>query len=110
MNVNELTHILDMRYRQKEGDEQVTKNIDPHREISQGLPTGINFARCKNGECGTVVKNANSFTSKYKTCPECKYNGIPENTVHKDALCPSCGRVHKRDELEDSDIEFGDGD
>lgn len=106
MNLQETTQYFDARYKLKEEPSQPR---DPHREISQGLPTGINFARCKNNECGTVVKNANSFTSKYRSCPECKFNGIPENTVHKNALCPTCGKVHEREDLEDSDIELEDG-
>jgi len=81
---------------------------DPHVTIGESLPTGINFARCKNGECGTVVRNANSFTTKYKSCPSCGFNAIPETTSHKDALCPGCGTIHPRDELEDSDVNLGE--
>jgi len=111
MSYSELTEFVDTRidYKTGNGNGQKNQHQDPHVELSDNMPTGFNFGRCKNGNCGTVVKNANSFTTDYRSCPDCKFNGIPISTNHKDSLCPACGRTHNREDLDNSDIEIPEG-
>ena len=83
---------------------QVPAN-DPHMELAKNLPKGWNFATCKDGNCGKIVRNPNGIETKFKTCPNCK-----DNTNRKGAkICKTCGK--KPDEVEDweeSDVKIED--
>lgn len=61
---------------------------DPHLEMAKNMPKGFNFATCKDGNCGTIVKNPNGLETSFKTCPNCG-----DNTNRKAAkICKTCGK------------------
>jgi len=78
---------------------------DPHEEMTKALPSGVNFAKCEGSDCGHVkLKNPNQIT-KFKACPNCKNNSVPNNND----FCPNCGieeESKKFEEWEDSEIEI----
>lgn len=73
---------------------------DPHKLLGEMLPKGVNFGKCANGNCGTKIKNAKGITTKFKTCPNCRFNGVPKSS----SFCPTCGK--DSEEFDDSDIDL----
>lgn len=73
---------------------------DPHDELAQMLPKGVNYGKCANGNCGTKIKNAKGMTTKFKACPHCKANTVPKSNDY----CPTCGK--EPEEWDESDIEL----
>ena len=66
-----------------------TQEQDPHQSIAENMPTGVNFARCKDGKCGhTIIKNAKGLTTEFKTCPNCGDN----TNSKKSKICKTCGK------------------
>ena len=78
---------------------------DPHEIIALNMPKGINFGKCKNGNCGTKIKNK-IITTKYKTCPNCKTNTVPKSSD----FCPTCGKESEEFDESDVEIETDEGD
>ena len=78
---------------------------DPHEEMTKALPSGVNFAKCEGADCGHVkLKNPKQIT-KFKGCPNCKNNNVPNNSD----FCPNCGieeESKKFESWEDSEIEI----
>jgi len=78
---------------------------DPHEEMKKSLPTGVNFAKCEGSDCGHKKLKNPKQTSRFKACPDCKFNGVAK---HND-FCPNCGleeESKKFEDWEDSDIEI----
>lgn len=83
---------------------------DPHEELGESMPLGMNFGTCENGNCGNpIIKNPKGITKKFKSCPNCS-----DNTIRKDAkICKTCGHKKELDEdwndegvtIEDEDDE-----
>lgn len=69
-----------------------------HDDLSDLMPTGMNFAKCKDGKCGSMVKNS-KITKNFKSCPNCESNTVPG----KSKFCPTCGKTEPQDieDLED---------
>ena len=78
---------------------------DPHIEMAKNLPKGWNFATCKDGNCGQVVRNPNGIETDFKTCPNCR-----DNTNRKAAkVCKTCGKKpDNKDEWEESEVKIED--
>lgn len=83
-----------------------------NEELSELMPSGVNFAVCKGKNCAdSKIQNKNLVT-KFKQCPKCGCNNVPKNS----SMCPCCGvdepqdEDEKEDYWEDSDIELDAGD
>jgi|SRR5579872_803950 len=78
---------------------------DPHIEMAKSLPKGWNFATCKDGNCGTIVRNPNGLETSFKTCPNCK-----DNTNRKAAkICKTCGKKpESKEDWEESEVQIED--
>lgn len=76
---------------------------DPHIELAKSLPKGWNFATCKDGNCGTIVRNPNGLETSFKTCPNCG-----DNTNRKAAkICKTCGKKpDSKDEWNESEVKI----
>ena len=77
---------------------------DPHKTIAENMPSGVNFTRCKDGNCGhTVIKNAKGLTTEFKTCTNCG-----DNTNSKKAkICKTCGKKpDEEDDWDESDVKI----
>ena len=77
---------------------------DPHQSIAENMPTGVNFARCKDGKCGhTIIKNAKGLTTEFKTCPNCGDN----TNSKKSKICKTCGKKPQDDnDWDSSDVSI----
>ena len=76
---------------------------DPHAEMAKHMPKGMNFATCKDGNCGTIVRNPNGLETSFKTCPNCG-----DNTNRKGAkICKTCGKKpDSKDEWNESEVKI----
>ena len=80
-----------------------THNPDPHEELAKNLPKGWNFATCKDGNCGTIVKNPKGLVTDFKTCPNCKDNSNKKTAK----ICKTCGKKPEDgEEWDESDIDL----
>lgn len=77
---------------------------DPHKTIAENMPSGVNFTRCKDGNCGhRVIKNAKGLTTDFKTCPTCGDN----TNSKKSKICKTCGKKPNEDEdWQESDVKI----
>jgi len=87
------------------GKEQ-DQDQDPHMKLQSNLPTGVNFAKCENGDCGHVKLQNPKQTTSWKSCPTCKNNVIPKTNDY----CFNCGIEDRgsQDFWNDSDVEIGE--
>ena len=76
---------------------------DPHIELAKTLPKGWNFATCKDGKCGTVVRNPNGIETSFKSCPNCG-----DNTNRKAAkICKTCGKKpESKEDWNESEVKI----
>jgi len=69
-----------------------------HDEIAGMIPKGINYSRCPGEDCDHKILKNPKQTSKFKTCPGCEANTVP----NKSDFCPTCKK-----NLEDEELEEG---
>lgn len=100
--ISEQETILNNQNTVRESQHEHIHAPDPHLEMAKNLPKGWNFATCKDGNCGTVVKNPNGLVTEFKTCPNCKDNSNKKSAK----VCKTCGKKPDADEWEDSEIEL----
>ena len=84
--------------------QQQEQKPDEHELLANAMPSGVNFARCKDGKCGhKIIKNAKGLTTSFKTCPTCG-----DNTNSKKAkICKTCGKKpHDEDDWDESDVKI----
>jgi len=67
-----------------------------HDQMSELMPSSVNFAKCKDGSCGLGLIKNSKLTKKFKSCANCGANTVPE----KNDFCPTCG-VKETDIVED---------
>jgi len=76
-----------------------------HDTMIENMPGGVNFAKCRSGNCGDVLRNE-KFTTNFKTCPTCNSNTVPKNKKY----CPTCGKnepsSNDEDFWEESEIDM----
>ena len=58
-----------------------------HTDMAELMPRGMNFAKCKDGNCGLGLIKNSRVTKKFKGCANCGANTVPE----KNDFCPTCG-------------------
>jgi len=102
MDINELTTILDMRYKPKDGNESESKGIS-HQTIQNDLMS-TNYAKCTGSDCGGHLLKKSSPQKDFKSCPSCHTNSVPTEWD----VCPTCGKNHDQDDWQDSDIDLGE--
>ena len=75
-----------------------------HDNIAKAMPSGVNFARCKDGNCGhKIIKNAKGLTTSFKTCPTCGDN----TNAKKSKICKTCGKKpQNEDDWDESDVKI----
>ena len=80
------------------------EQVDPHKTIAENMPSGVNFTRCKDGNCGhKVIKNAKGLTTDFKTCPTCGDN----TNSKKSKICKTCGKKPQEDDdWQESDVKI----
>lgn len=77
-------------------------------ELAELMPSGVNYAVCKGNNCADSVIKNKKFVTKFKQCPKCGCNNVPNNG----SMCPCCGKSEPEDDEEkedywqDSDIEI----
>lgn len=67
-----------------------------HDQMSELMPSSVNFAKCKDGNCGLGLIKNSKITKEFKTCNHCGANSVPK----KNEFCPTCG-VKESDIVED---------
>ena len=76
---------------------------NPHQEIANMLPKGVNFTKCTGEDCGKKIKNAKGLTTKFKTCTNCGANTVPKGKKY----CPTCGKDEDSEEpFDESDVKL----